>query len=81
MQKQDKNNEAAFGSSVRYPCIQVLQSLIFKFTANFLFNSRMFTGLSKTFHAYTAENYVPVLLHDLFASHHEAEVPIAVSIL
>jgi len=49
--------------------MQVLQSLIFKFPDIFPFNSRMFTGLIKTFPACIAENYVPILLHDLDASH------------
>lgn len=61
--------------------MQVLQSLIFKFPEIFPFNSRVFTGLIETFHVYTAENYVPILLHDLDVSRHQAEISIAVTII
>lgn len=74
---------------MRLPLEALLAALVCKYCNVSSSNSQRFSplileclqGLVKTFHAYTAENCVLILLHDLGASHHQAEMSVAVSIL
>lgn len=74
---------------MRLPLEALLATLVCKYCSVSSSNSQRFSplilecleGLIKTFHAYTAENCVLILLHDLGASHHQAEMSVAVNIL